>query len=68
MIQLTYVFFGLAMIFVSLYVGMTLTGKAGKYFKKGKKLNEIEDEYERLREQLRNLKVIDVHKLKIHKL
>ncbi|EAR83087.2 transmembrane protein, putative (macronuclear) [Tetrahymena thermophila SB210] len=56
MIQLTYIFFGLAMIFVSLYVGMSLTGKAGKFFKKGKKLGEIEEEYERLRDQLRNLK------------
>lgn len=50
MIEFTYIFFGLAMIFVSLYVGMTLTGKTTKLFKKGKKLSVIEDEYDRLKE------------------
>lgn len=57
MMQLNYVFFGLALLFVTLYISMQFATKGRKFFKKGKKLNEIEEEYERLREQLRNLKV-----------
>lgn len=57
MFELTYVFFALAMIFVSLYIGMGALTKSKRWFKKGKRLSEIEEEHERLRKQLRDLKV-----------
>lgn len=46
MFELTTIFFGFAMLCVSIYLGLIAKEKTRVYFKKGKKLDEIELEYD----------------------
>jgi hypothetical protein len=61
MIFFTYWFMGLAMIFLAVYFSIIASSKTRKYFKKSKKLSELEDEHEKMRLHLKELKVILIY-------
>ena len=61
---MAYWFFGIAMIFLAIYIALIASQHTKKFFRKSKKISEIEDEHERICKQLKELKANLFKKIK----